>query len=62
MDLGITLLLIAALFLILGAGVWIGLSLTGVAWIAMELFTNRPVGDSMAITKWGSASSWTLTA
>ncbi|MDZ7811612.1 MAG: TRAP transporter large permease subunit [Ideonella sp.] len=62
MDLGITLLLIAALFLILGAGVWIGLSLTGVAWIAMELFTNRPVGDSMAITMWGSASSWTLTA
>jgi C4-dicarboxylate transporter, DctM subunit len=33
-----------------------------VAWIAMELFTNRPVGDAMAVTVWGSASSWTLTA
>jgi tripartite ATP-independent transporter DctM subunit len=28
----------------------------------MELFTNRPVGDSMVITIWGSSSSWTLTA
>ena len=62
MDLTITLLLIAALFLILGSGVWIGLALTGVAWIGMELFTTRPVGDSMAVTIWGSSSSWTLTA
>jgi len=62
MDLTITALLIAALFLILGAGVWVGLTLTGVAWIGMELFTSRPVGDAMAITIWGSASSWTLTA
>jgi C4-dicarboxylate transporter, DctM subunit len=28
----------------------------------MELFTQRPVGDSMALTVWGSTSSWTLTA
>jgi len=62
MELTITFLLIAALFLILGCGVWVGLTLTGVAWIGMELFTSRPVGDAMAITIWGSASSWTLTA
>ncbi len=62
MDLTITLLLIVTLFLILGSGVWIGLALTGVAWIGMELFTSRPVGDSMAVTIWGSSSSWTLTA
>ena len=62
MDLYITAFLIVALFAILGSGVWIGLSLAGVAWIGMELFTSRPVGDSMAITIWGSASSWTLTA
>ena len=55
-------LLVAALFLILGCGVWVGLTLTGVAWIGMELFTSRPVGDAMAVTIWGSASSWTLTA
>jgi C4-dicarboxylate transporter, DctM subunit len=61
-ELAITALLITALFLILGSGVWIGLTLTGVAWIAMELFSNRPSGDAMAVTIWGSSSSWTLTA
>ncbi len=61
-DLGVTALLIAALFLILGSGVWIGLTLTGVAWIGMQLFSSRAAGDAMAVTIWGSASSWTLTA
>lgn len=61
-DIGITLLLILALFTLLGTGVWIGLTLTGVAWIGMQLFSSRPAGDAMAVTIWGSASSWTLTA
>ncbi|OGB00180.1 MAG: C4-dicarboxylate ABC transporter permease [Burkholderiales bacterium RIFCSPHIGHO2_12_FULL_69_20] len=61
-DLAITALLIAALFAILGSGVWIGLTLSGVAWIAMQLFSSRPAGDAMAVTIWGSSSSWTLTA
>ena len=50
------------LFLLLGSGVWIGLTLSGVAWIGMQLFSTRPAGDAMAVTIWGSASSWTLTA
>ncbi|MEY3872176.1 MAG: hypothetical protein RLZZ296_1171 [Pseudomonadota bacterium] len=61
-DLAIMALLVVSLFLILGSGVWIGLTLSGVAWIAMELFTARPAGDAMAVTIWGTASSWTLTA
>ncbi len=61
-DLGVTALLILSLFLILGTGVWIGLTLSGVAWIGMQLFTARAAGDAMAVTIWGSASSWTLTA
>ncbi len=61
-DLTITALLIGALFLILGSGVWIGLTLSGVAWIGMQLFSSRPAGDAMAVTIWGSSSSWTLTA
>ncbi len=61
-DLAITALLIASLFLILGCGVWIGLALSGVAWIGMQIFSSRPAGDAMAVTIWGSASSWTLTA
>ncbi len=62
MDFLVTLLLIVLLFGLLGSGLWIGLSLLGVAWIGMELFTSRPVGDAMAVTVWGSLSSWTLTA
>lgn len=61
-DVWIAALLIVALFLILGSGVWIGLTLSGVAWIGMQLFSSRPAGDAMAVTIWGSASSWTLTA
>src|SRR5215831_18801173 len=62
MDALITTLLVLALFALLGSGVWIGLALSGVAWIGMQLFSSRPAGDAMAVTIWGSASSWTLTA
>lgn len=61
-DFAITGLLVLSLFLILGSGVWIGLTLSGVAWIGMQLFSSRPAGDAMAVTVWGAASSWTLTA
>lgn len=62
MDVIIALGLIVVLFAVLGSGLWIGLSLLAVALVGMELFTNRPVGDSMMLTIWGSTSSWTLTA
>jgi tripartite ATP-independent transporter DctM subunit len=61
-EVAVTTLLIVALFALLGSGVWIGLTLAGVAWIGMQLFSSRPAGDAMAITVWGSSSSWTLTA
>lgn len=62
MDVVIALALMVLLFAILGSGLWIGLSLTAVAYIGMELFTSRPVGDSMMLTIWSHTSSWTLTA
>jgi tripartite ATP-independent transporter DctM subunit len=62
MDAFITTVLIVLLFALLGSGLWIGLSLLGVAWIGMQLFSARPAGDAMAVTIWGSLSSWTLTA
>lgn len=62
MDILITLLLVVVLFGLLAGGVWIGLTLAGVAWVAMELFSSRPAGDAMAVTIWGASSSWTLTA
>jgi tripartite ATP-independent transporter DctM subunit len=61
-DAWIALALIVGLLAILGAGVWIGVGILGLAWLAMEVFTQRPAGDAMALTVWGSLSSWTLTA
>src|SRR5437868_9723757 len=54
--------LLAALALLLVAGVWIALTLLGVGWIAMVLFTGSPAGPLMATTTWGSSTSWALTA
>jgi C4-dicarboxylate transporter DctM subunit len=61
-DFATTAALLVSLLLILGSGVWVGLTLTGVAWMAISLFSTRPGGDAMAVTVWGSSSSWTLTA
>jgi len=61
-DLYITAALLLSLLLILASGVWVGLTLTGVAWMAVTLFSSRAAGDAMAVTVWGSSSSWTLTA
>ncbi|WP_284614317.1 TRAP transporter large permease [Aquabacterium humicola] len=62
MDIVVAAGLIALLIVVLGTGLWIGLALLGVAVFAMQVFTGRPVGDSMVFTIWGSTSSWTLTA
>ena len=61
-DFSIIILFLFVLFLLLGSGVWVGLSLMGVAWVGMTLFTSRPVGDTMLTTVWSASSSWTLTA
>src|SRR5436309_6740087 len=62
MDALTTTLPVVSLFDLLASGVWIGLALAGVAWIGMDLFSSRPAGDAMAVTIWGTSSSWTLTA
>ena len=54
---------LAILFFFLGSGVWVALSLLGVAMIGMEIFTEgRPVGEAMATIVWGAGSSWILVA
>ncbi len=55
-------ILLGVLFAMLAGGIWVGLTLAGVAWFGMAFFTARAAGDAMAITIWGSSSSWTLTA
>jgi tripartite ATP-independent transporter DctM subunit len=61
-NISIIVLFLFVLFTLLGSGVWVGLALMGVAWVGMELFTTRPVGDAMLTTIWSASSSWTLTA
>ncbi|MEP5608229.1 MAG: TRAP transporter large permease subunit, partial [Marinobacter alexandrii] len=61
-DISVIALFLFVLFLLLGSGVWIGLALLGVAFVGMELFTTRPVGDVMITTVWTHSSSWTLAA
>ena len=51
-----------ALFFLLGTSVWVGASLLLTAMLGMYLFTSAPIGDALALTIWGSQSSWTLTA
>lgn len=58
----IIILFLFVLLTLLGSGVWVGLALMGVAFVGMELFTTRPVGDTMATILWSASSSWTLTA
>ena len=61
-EYSIIFLFLFVLFLLLGTGVWVGLALMGVAWVGIELFSSRPVGDVMITTIWTAQSSWTLTA
>ncbi|WP_299622570.1 TRAP transporter large permease [Pelagibius sp.] len=61
-QLVLTLVFLTVLFFLLGTGVWVGLSLLGVALTGMLLFTTRPAGDAMVTTIWSASSSWTLTA
>jgi tripartite ATP-independent transporter DctM subunit len=61
-ELGLTLIFIALLVAFLASGLWVALSLIGVAAVGMFLFTSRPVGDAMATVIWSASSSWTLTA
>ncbi|MGI9311903.1 MAG: TRAP transporter large permease [bacterium] len=61
-SLYLTTIFLFVLLLFLGTGIWVGLALLGVAFVGMELFTTRPVGDAMITTIWTSSSSWTLTA
>lgn len=54
------LLLVFLLFLLLGTGIWVALSLLGVALFAMMVFTTAPTGLALGTSFWGSISSWSL--
>jgi C4-dicarboxylate transporter, DctM subunit len=55
-------ILLFSLFLLLGSGVWIALSLIGVGAIGMMLFSSAPIGKVMATAVFSSNNSWALTS
>lgn len=57
----LSVVLLAATFLLLGGGVWVALALLAAGFIALAL-TGRPVGNLMASTIWGASNSWALAA
>jgi len=58
----LALVLLAALVVILGSGVWIAVAIGIVGLIAMALSTSVPVGAVLATTVWSSSASWALAA
>jgi len=52
--------IVGTMLLLLGLGVWIGLALIGVAFVAMVTGSSRMPGDAMATTIFGSLSSWDI--
>lgn len=54
--------MVVALFALLGAGVWIALSLLGVGWIGLAFFGSVPIEKSLATSMWQTTASWTLAA
>lgn len=58
----LTLVLLIALFVLLGSGVWVAFSLMALGWLGISQFTSIPAGDVMASDIWSASYSWELTA
>ena len=50
------------LLVLLAGGLWIGLALTTVGFVAIHFFTPAPAGSMMATTLWDNSWGWALTA
>ena len=54
--------LLIVLFVLLGSGLWVALSLLAVGFLSIALFSPAPAGQIMATTVWGASNSWALAA
>lgn len=59
-DTAIFLLLIAVLFALLAAGIWVGMTLMIVGYIGISVFTTRPVELVLGTTLWSNSHSYAL--
>ena len=58
----VAVVLVVVLFLFLGSGLWIALSLLGVGWVGLTFFGSAPVEKSLATSIWQTTASWSLAA
>jgi tripartite ATP-independent transporter DctM subunit len=59
----ISALMLLLLVVLLGSGVWIGISLLACGWVGMQFVAgNIPAGSVLATKIWGNAASWELAA
>lgn len=58
----IALVLLFVMFVFLGSGLWIALSLLGVGWVSLTFFSSVPVEKALATSIWQTNASWTLAA
>lgn len=56
----IGMILLMALFVLLGSGLWVAVSLLGVGFIALSAFTSTPTDMVLGGSVWGSISTWSL--
>lgn len=54
--------ILGALFFLLATGVWIGIALLVVGFIALAFFTPAPAGSLLTTSVWDSSWGWALTA
>ena len=57
----IGLIVMGLLFLFLGAGLWVALSLFAIGVVALEFFSGAQTGPVIATTAWSSLATWSLT-
>ncbi len=57
-----SIVLVAVMFLFLGSGIWVAISLLAVGYVALEFFTPAPAGSLLASTIWDASWNWALTA
>lgn len=63
MELGlISVILVVAMLLMLISGVWIALTLTGLAIIGLVLVENSSIGLLLGTSSWSATTGWSLTA
>jgi C4-dicarboxylate transporter DctM subunit len=58
----LALAVLGTLFFLLASGVWIGVTLLVVGFVALHFFTPAPAGSLLASTVWDSSWGWALTA